>query len=293
MGVTPTIVVTGAGGFLGRAVFPRLAKDFASVAGIDLAPRPAGLEGGAWLQGGLARLQEVPAPFVVVHLAWDMRRGDKAAQEAALADFRGVLAVPGLVGLVGLGSAEEYGAAEGCLREGQAPGPGISAYGRAKNEAFRAAVAAGGPGIWLRPFIVYGEGQRGDMVLPYALRCLREGKPAGFSAGEQLRDFVHAEDVAAGIAAAVRTVLRPDAAGCRVCNLGRGEGVKLRDVLERMARQTGREGLFRFGVRPMREGEPRVQFADTAAARETLGWKAAVPWREGIDRLCWNEGHTA
>lgn len=203
-------------------------------------------------------------------------------------DFRSMLQVPGLTGLVGMGSAEEYGSAEGQLDESRAPGPGLSAYGRAKHGAFRSAVEAGVRCVWLRPFIVYGEGQGGNMVVPYALWCAREGCVAEFSSGEQFRDFVHAEDVADGIAAAVRAVPGLQEGECRACNLGCGEPVRVRDVLERIARQTGRGGLFRFGVRPMRKGEPVVQFAATDAAESVLGWKAVVPWQEGIDRLCRN-----
>lgn len=285
MGVTQAIAVTGAGGFIGRKAMSRLAAAFGEVVGIDLVPRPAGWEG-RWLQGGVERLLEVETPFVAVHLAWNMRRSDTAAQAAALEDFRKMLAVPGRVGLVGLGSAEEYGSEEGCLAEDRAPGAALSPYGRAKHEALRAAEAAGGRFIWLRPFIVYGEGQGGGMAIPYALRCAREGRIAEFSEGSQFRDFVHADDVAAGIVAAVRAVcaLREGTGG--ICNLGCGKPVKLRDVLERIAARTGRERLFRFGVRPMRAGEPRVQYADAAAAKETLGWEAEIPWQEGIDRLC-------
>lgn len=285
MGLTPAIVVTGAGGFIGRKVLRQLASHPAQVIGLDLQPAP-GDWSGDWLQGPLQRLREVPPPFVAVHLAWDMRRGDAAAQEAALADFRDMLRIPGRAGLVGLGSAEEYGSAGGRLAEDMAPGPALSAYGTAKHGALRAAREDGGRCIWLRPFLVYGEGQRGGMAIPYALQCIREGRTAEFSAGEQFRDFVHVDDVASGIAAAARAVADLDEGACRVCNLGRGEPVKLRDVLARLARTAGCEERFRFGVRPMRAGEPQCQYAATDAARAALGWTASIPWRDGIDRLC-------
>lgn len=283
----PTVVVTGAGGFIGRTVLPRMAGRFPleGVIGLDLLPKPADWHG-EWLEGGMERLREVAGPFVVVHLAWNLRRDDPVAQKNSLEDFRAMLQTPGLEGLVGMGSAEEYGAEEGRLDESRAPGNGLSAYGCAKHGAYRAAKEAGVRCIWLRPFIVYGEGQGGNMVVPYALRCAREGCVAEFSPGEQFRDFVHVEDVAAGIAAAVQAVRTLPGGECRACNLGRGEPVKVRDVLERIAQQTGRSGLFRFGVRPMRAGEPQVQFAATDAAESVLGWKAAISWQKGIDRLC-------
>lgn len=290
MGVSAATVVTGAAGFIGRAVLARLAKECPAgkVVGLDLKPRPADWQG-AWLEGGLERLREVPGPFAAVHLAWDLRRGDAAAQEASLAGFREMLKLPNLTGLVGLGSAEEYGSAEGCLVESMAPGPALSFYGRAKHDAFRAAsewaAATGKRCIWLRPFVVYGEGQGGNMAIPYAVGCAKEGTPAEFSSGEQLRDFVHVSDVAAGIAAAARAVSGLVPGECRVCNLGRGEPVRLRDVLERIADLGVCRDRFRFGVRPMRPGEPSVQFADTSSAAATLSWSAAIPWQDGVARL--------
>ena len=280
-------VVTGAAGFVGRAVLPRLAEEVPSgqLVGLDLRQRPHGWCG-EWLEGGLERLHDLHGPVVVVHLAWDLRRGDAGAQEASLWAFQKMLRLPNLSGIVGMGSAEEYGSEVGRLEEGMAPGPGLSAYGRAKHEALLATEAAGVRCVWLRPFIIYGEGQSGNMVVPYALRCVREGTVAEFSAGEQFRDFVHVDDVADGIAAAVWALGGLREEECRVCNLGRGEPVRVRDVLERIARRTGREEFFRFGVRSMRVGEPSVQFAATEAAETTLGWKATIPWQEGIDRLC-------
>ena len=92
MGVSAVTVVTGAAGFIGRAVLARLAKECpcGKVVGLDLKPRPPDWQG-AWLEGGLERLREVQAPFAAVHLAWDLRRGDAAAQEASLAGFREML----------------------------------------------------------------------------------------------------------------------------------------------------------------------------------------------------------
>ena len=99
----PAIVVTGAGGFIGRAVLPRLADAFSegTVMGLDLRPRPPSWRG-EWLEGSLERLREVTGPFVAVHLAWNLRRGDPAAQAASLADFHAMMRIPGLAALVGM-----------------------------------------------------------------------------------------------------------------------------------------------------------------------------------------------
>ena len=290
MNQLPRIVVTGAAGFIGRRVVARLAVE-ADVIALDRTPDPGGWPTGVeYRQLDLDR--EMPAfkgNWILVHLAWSLDRANAAAQRESLQAFARLLGQAGLAGVVGLGSAEEYGEREGRLRENMAPGAKLSAYGQAKHAAGKAleswARGAGRKAVWLRPFVVYGPGQGGNMAIPYALRCARERIPGEFSEGLQFRDFVHVDDVADGIAAAALALpaLKP---AFVVCNLGWGEPVRLRDVLERIADQTNARNLFRFGARPMRPGEPQEQYAETSSAADLFGWRAKISWKKGIDALC-------
>lgn len=287
----PTVAVTGAAGFIGQRVVARLASAGAVVVGIDRKEIPTD-----WPPGVEYRRmklgEEMPRlakEWRLVHLAWSMDRGDESAQASSVMDFARLLGQEGLAGVVGLGSAEEYGELAGCLKENQAPGERLSAYGRAKflaGRALRAWTKVSGKGaFWLRPFVVYGPGQQGRMAIPYALQCARERRPADFSEGLQLRDLVHVEDVADAVVHAVCRLPELDG-GQAVCNLGRGVPVRLREVLERIAARTGVGGLFRYGTRPMRENEPAVQVANVSEAERILGWRAQILWEQGIDELC-------
>lgn len=294
MNPLPRIVVTGAAGFIGRRVVARLAVG-ADVIALDRAPDPGDWpEGVEYRQVDLGREMPISkGSWILIHLAWSLDRGHAAAQQESLRTFARLLGQEGLAGLVGLGSAEEYGELEGRLREDLAPGAKLSAYGQAKHAAGKAleawARSAGRKAVWLRPFVVYGPGQGGNMAIPSALRYARERTPGDFSEGLQFRDFVHVDDVADGIAAAA-LALSAMAPAFAVCNLGRGEPVRLRDVLERIADQTNARELFRFGARPMRPGEPQEQYADVAAAAKLFGWRAKIPWKQGIDALCREPG---
>ena len=290
-----TIVVAGAAGFIGRRVVDRLARTETDVKALDRIGDPGGWPASVdYRQVDLDR--EMPAfkgSWILVHLAWSLDRANAAAQQESLQTFARLLGQENLAGVVGLGSAEEYGEREGCLREDQAPGAKLSAYGQAKHAAGKALEAwargAGRKAVWLRPFVVYGPGQGGNMAIPYALRCARERTPGDFSEGLQFRDFVYMDDVADGIAAAALAwpTLKP---AFSVCNLGRGEPVRLRDVLERIADQTNSRELFRFGARPLRPGEPQEQYADVAAAAKLFGWRAKIPWQQGVDTMCREPG---
>lgn len=288
------VVVTGAAGFIGRRVVVQLARDGAQVLAIDQAGAPDDLPDGVEFVCADAA-EVVPGlsgEFVLAHLAWYMDRSNADAQAASVEVLLRTIANPGLHGVVGMGSAEEYGELEGCLREDMAPGTRLSAYGWAKVESCRAvrqwAETPGNKAVWLRPFIAYGPGQSGSMAIPYAIACARERRNADFSEGLQGRDFVHVDDVARGIAMAARH-LPENAGGFTICNMGCGKPVRLRDVLARIAWNFDAEDVFHFGARPMRVGEPAEQYADLQSVERLLGWNARIPWEQGIDELCKSE----
>ncbi len=285
-------MVTGSAGFIGRRVVERLAQT-GPVLAVDRVSEPEGWAGDVVEYRHLELDRELPnvaGAWILVHLAWNMDRRSPEAQDASLRTFERLLGQPGLTGVVGLGTAEEYGELEGRLSEASAPGKSLSFYGKAKHTACRnlqkwVGRASSRKAVWLRPFVVYGPGQRGDMAIPYALHCARERQTAEFSSGEQFRDFVHVDDVAKGVERAVAS-LSALKSGFTVCNLGRGQPIRLRDVLERIARGLNAQDYFKFGVRPMRAGEPREQFADVSSAAQYLQWRAQISWEEGIDALC-------
>lgn len=286
------IVVTGAEGFIGRRLVRRLAATGVSVVAVDRVP--AGGELPAGVRRHTADLAAphslLPGdlegrPFTLVHLAWDLRRNAQAEQRKQPGILGGLLddwSDRGLAALVGVGSAEEYGSAEGVLGEDAAPVCPLSVYGEAKRAAFRVASGWGRERdrsvTWLRPFIVYGPGQGGDMLIPYALRQARRREKASFSDGLQRRDFVFVDDVADALALAAGKRLP----GVNVLNVGRGEAVEVKALLREAERLAGAAGLFELGARPRRSGEPDVQVADTTRMTGALGWTASTDWRSGL-----------
>lgn len=290
------IIVTGAAGFIGRRVLARLVGAGHSVIAVDRVDAPDELpEGVPYHQSPLETPEDlmpsdvdVTHGFVLVHLAWNMKRGTLFHQQTdsvnLLARLLDYWTDKGLITLVGMGSAEEYGARSGTIRETDPPVFPLSPYGWAKRSAHLLASSwaarQGRNLIWLRPFVVYGEGQGGDMLLPYAIRMAHARKRAEFTDGLQERDFVHVDDVAAAIVRAVTQA--PE--GIHEINLGYGQPVRVRDVLEEIARLTDSQSLFHLGARPRRPGEPEIQAADIAAARGLLNWTPTVSWREGVRR---------
>ena len=292
-------VVTGAHGFLGRHIVSRLAADGHQVLAVD---RKAFV--GQVVEGVQYHLSDLEDPatlippdcepvgrFALVHLAWDLRSREtsykvQSEQVTTLAGLLDTWTGKGLSYVIAPGSAQEYGAKGGVLAEGVQPEEPLSPYGWAKRATFEMASSwsrRSGVGLlWLRPFIIYGPGQAGSMLVPYAVRQAMHGEQADFTDGKQTRDFVYVDDVVEAFSRG----LGQQPQGIHELNLGSRDPVQVCDVLAAIADQFQARDNFHFGAKPRRLAEPDVQVADCTRAEQVLGWTPQVGWREGVRRIC-------
>jgi nucleoside-diphosphate-sugar epimerase len=284
-------VLTGSTGFIGRAVRRRFAE-----AGISLIAASRSATGAADLHPVDLQRPETLLPadrageeFTLVYLAWTMDpRASWSLQSGQLWCLARMLehwAGRGLRRVVMAGSAAEYGSASGRLRESEAAAPPLSPDGWGKHSACTMVQAwcerTRIPVLWLRPFVVYGSGQQGDMLIPYALRQASAGLPAKFSDGSQVRDFVHVSDVADAFLQACLC----DAEGFRAVNIGTGEGTTVADVVNFMRDSIQPRPDFQLGAIERRLGEPAEQVAEIETARSVLDWKPRTRWQHGLRRV--------
>ena len=286
------ILITGANGFIGRRLVRRLADDGHSVIAVDRMASRKDLPAGArhvvsdFADASTALCVE-KKPFALAHLAWEMDRSrDQSGQAERFGRFLEECAARGLVRVVALGSSEEFGSRGGVIRDEDEPVPPVTPYGAAKRAA-RSTLQLFSekhniPALWLRPFTVYGPGQRGSMMIPYAVSCARSRIPAQFTDGLQSRDFVYVDDVVDALAKAVLSAQE----GFVEMNIGSGCAVRVRDVLGLIAEAMNARGLFNIGALPRRPGEPEIQQADIHAAEKLLNWHPVTTLRAGIAETC-------
>jgi UDP-glucose 4-epimerase len=165
------------------------------------------------------------------------------------------------------------------MREDALPQP-VSPYGVTKLAAEQLCylyfVNEGVPTVSLRYFTVYGPRQRPDMGFHKFLRATLLDQPITvYGDGEQTRDFTFVHDaVAANVAAAIRGI--PG----RVYNIGGGSRVSINEVLDMIARVSGRRP--KTIVDPAQKGDMRHTYADTSLARTDLGFVPRVGLEEGL-----------
>ncbi len=88
--------------------------------------------------------------------------------------------------------------------------------------------------------------------------------------GTCIRDYIHVADLAEAHVAAARKL--DEGPIGEVFNIGRGEGVTVKEVLEVARRVTGIH--FDYDIVGRRAGDPAAYFADPAKAEAHLGWRA-------------------
>ncbi|MCP8898957.1 UDP-glucose 4-epimerase GalE [Gilvimarinus xylanilyticus] len=96
--------------------------------------------------------------------------------------------------------------------------------------------------------------------------------------GTGVRDYIHVVDLARGHVAALQKQLT-QSSGCRVYNLGTGNGYSVLEVVDAFAKACGKE--IPYKVAPRRAGDIARCYAKTDLAQQELGWKAEF----GIERM--------
>ena len=141
------------------------------------------------------------------------------------------------------------------------------------------------PTVVVRPFNTYGprshhEGDSGEVIPKFLLRCLAGRPMVVFGDGLQTRDFTYVADTAAGILRAGDS----DAAIGRTINLGSGRELTINELAETVAGVAGRPGAD-VQHDTGRPGDVLRLCADMTLARELLGYEPRVSLADGLMQL--------
>lgn len=206
------ILVTGAGGYIGRHVVSALLELGHRVSVVDR--RTEGIDPRAKIVaadifgGDKDVYQKLGCPEVVVHMAW--RDGFKHNSPAHIDDlakhmhFIENLYQGGLKQLVVMGTMHEVGYWEGAIDENSPCNP-QSLYGISKNAlrqfAFLAAKQNHAILQWVRAYYIVGDDLKGDSIFSKIARAAMEGKTRfPFTTGKNRYDFISISELARQIA---------------------------------------------------------------------------------------------
>ncbi|OAI45774.1 hypothetical protein AYO44_12430 [Planctomycetaceae bacterium SCGC AG-212-F19] len=297
-------LVLGGAGFLGRHLCDRLvaAGHAVTIYGRTIPPRlacPGGETGVRRIAGDIRDADRLGCAARgmdwVFHLAGDAapHLSNLEAHRRLLDDLNAVVNVLDVCVTAGVrkllfasSGGTVYGpAAAPRLSENHPTNP-ICSYGIAKLAAEKYLELYrhlhGLPCAILRIANSYGEWQRCDrgqgVITAWMSKILRGEAVTVWGDGEQVRDFVYVEDVAAAmLAAAEAAELRHS-----VFNVGSGVGTSLNQLLPMLARLTGQSVAVHY--RPGRRSDVSRAVLDVRRARHELGWHAQTSLELGLQR---------
>jgi nucleoside-diphosphate-sugar epimerase len=287
------IFVTGATGFIGSHVVRAALGE-----GLEVAVRALG-SNDVRLRGiereltifdvGYDRLRpalDLWKPDVAIHLAWPSEPGVYLTSPENLPSLEQSVRLladlldSGCGQIVMVGTCAEYAPCVERLREDSAIGPqtlyaackaSLGLIGRQMVRAVNRRLA------WARLFQVYGPFEDPRRVVPAVITTLLSGRDFEASSGDQVRDYLHVEDVAAALVRLAMT----EADG--IFNICAGDPITVRHVLETLARLLDRPGAVRFGAADLRPWDPQFLYGSSDRLR-ALGWRPRFTLEEGLQR---------
>jgi nucleoside-diphosphate-sugar epimerase len=295
------VLVTGAGGFIGRRSLAPL-----SAAGFDvhavLSPRngegerdPGGRTGGLpgasavyrtdlLNAGEIDALIESVSPTHLLHFAWIAtpgeywRSADNYRWLAASTHLLKAFQRRGGVRAVMAGSCAEYDWSRASICDERttplANGPngsGATPYAECKIAMSRVLEEFGRAHrlstAWGRIFFQFGPGEDPRRLVSSVITALLSGRSAACTPGTQIRSFLHVDDVGAAFAA----MLGADVEG--PVNVGSSDRIVIADLLGRIAERIGRSDLLELGARPLPPSEPPLLVPQIGRLRGEVGFE--------------------
>ncbi|MEU0943401.1 UDP-glucose 4-epimerase GalE [Streptomyces canus] len=310
-----TWLITGGAGYIGAHVARAMTGAGERVLVLDdlsagvpaRLPADVPLVRGSSLDGGLLkRVLAEHAVTGVVHLAARKQVAESVAQPTryyqenvgGLATLLEAVAEAGIERFLFSSSAAVYGNPDVELITEETPCAPVNPYGETKLTGewlVRAAGRAHGIStVCLRYFNVAGAAapELADTgvfnIVPMVFdRLTRDEAPRIFGDdyptpdGTCVRDYIHVSDLAEAHLAAARRLSEGGQGGDLTVNIGRGEGVSVREMVTVIGEVTGdrRPAV----VEPRRPGDAPVSVASAARAAEMLGWSARRGVRDMIE----------
>ena len=133
------------------------------------------------------------------------------------------------------------------------------------------------------PYTIYGGKKTVKRLIDYILESMQSETPVDMTAGEQILDFTHVDDLAAFY---VHILQNPDTF-CSLDNgeefhIGTGKGTTIRELVSIVERIYGRKCNINFGGRPYRERDTMHAVAPIAKNLSLVRWRAMISLEEGI-----------
>ena len=287
-----TAILTGGTGFLGYWLLKELLKNNTFVyvlvrKGSKRLHRLNGILGIKIIELDMNNISELPQYLqtadVFYHLAWEGERNDFYTQMNNIiwaVQAMNVAHKLGIKQFIMTGSQAEYGIYNQEVDENSPVNP-VTAYGACKLACYNilktlsAQVAV--PLTWVRVFSIYGEGDNPNTLISYLFKCFKENKTPKLTKGNQLWDFLYAED------AAIALYLLGEKNKFGIYNLAFGESRPLKEFILEVRNLVSPNSKLDFDSEIYCNNVKLI--ANVDKIKSELNWEPLVSFKDGIVKM--------
>ena len=184
------------------------------------------------------------------------------------------------IAFVQMGSSAEYGNVKSPQKENAKCNP-KSVYGQAKLlssiyliDLFKKQKF---PSTILRLYNTYGPRQDLNRFIPIVISGCTKNKKFPCSKGNQLRDFLHIDDV---VDAILKSLTNKKAKG-QIINIGSGKPRIIKNIIEYI-KKISKGGYPLFGKVKLRKDEILTVYPDINKAKNKINWRPKISFKKGL-----------
>lgn len=290
------VLLTGATGFIGRHTIPFLLSAGYEVHAITrnaqfLPPTVNVHHADLFDDNQITKLLKTIKPSHLLHFAWYAIPGKFWASEANLDWVKSSIKLfqefvaNGGKRIVVSGTCAEYEWGSNSCDEFLSPLKSNSLYGSCKAALYQLLNAyvhqKNLSFAWGRIFFLYGPFEYKERLVPTVIQKLLNHEIAPCSHGNQIRDFMHVEDVAGAFVSLLNSEIQG------AVNIASGQNITLKQMIDTIAIKLNAQGKVQYGA-VAADSDPPIIAANVCRLVNELKWSPKYSLDEGLNQtIAW------
>ena len=131
----------------------------------------------------------------------------------------------------------------------------------------------------VRPYLVYGPGQKKNRLIPFIISESLRNKPFPCSSGEQVRNFLFIDD----FIRAIFKILASKNTDGEIINLGSNENFKIKRIILMITNYI-KLGKPLFGKIKLRKDESLIYHPNISKAKKLINWGPQIKFEKGLTK---------